>query len=507
MDAIVNYPGTPEGFRQAKYFGLMSQSYFDMSPYPYFSLMDWKSEADGPLPHCLPLVRKCVRRGALWLFGKPITFNITENPEVCKKVEQIWAANHMEAKLTQLGIRGGLDGTTALKFSVENIGSPDARARINILSCVNQVKFFMDPMDGERVLMAREQYPFFDYIKKEWFWFREEWTENDWVQYEPIKMGKFGTYDKNPYYWIGNPSDPDSLVEWKATRKDNPFGVIPIIRIRNSNTNSSEYSSGDFWQLFHLVDRVNLTYSNMDTSNQLDSEPALLVTDGEAENDIIDRPVRPRSSIVLNTRTRESEGENPIPVKVQLLEPSGKLRGPMREYAKDIIHEIYDTVGSAFPTQEEVTNKGMLTKSVLSEIYKPLVETTLEKRKCYGQEGICKFIQTMVYGLGNINFLGFSKEKDLNDPKNLVTIDWFELFDMTAEEKFSEVDRIDQEELSGLITRETAIRKVCRLEEIEEADKVVEELKNFERAPTEANNASGRKRQQQSNRGDVTDAT
>jgi len=503
--SLIGYKGAPPFHAQVRQEGLKSQSYFDMNPYPWFSFMGWKTENDGPIPHCLPIVTKIVRKQAIWLFGKPIQINVDEDEAAQKLLRQAWKYNNMPTDMVTGAIMGGNEGSLALKFS---LNEQKDRIRFDVLSCNDTVKFFTNPHNPDETLMVRIQYPYWDWNQKAWCWFREEWTDDIYVEYEPLKTTRFGPSQSNPYTWSGDVVYPDDNEGWIAkTPVPNIYGTIPLVRIKNSNVRRTEYGYGDVWNYWKLIDRVNLTFHGMDISNQLDSEPALAVTDADTENMPIDRAMRPRSAIVLNSRKRETEGEAIIPAKLQLLEPSGKIRPHMRDYCNDLLREIYDGTGTVFFDQKEITNKGKLTMSVLVQMYNPLIETTQEKRKSYGEQGLSKFLQKARFGLANAGMKGLTKVQHPDDPNNVVTIDWFNFFEMTAEEMFSFVDRIDTEVQQGYIDRETGIRMICNLEQIEEVDKMVAKQKDFT-PTTEVNNGDGnRQRQQQSNKGDVTDAS
>jgi hypothetical protein len=88
---------------------------------------------------------------------------------------------------------------------------------------------------------------------------------------------------------------------------------------------------------------------------------------------------------------RTVEPEDGAPAKkgdAKILESTGKIREHITNYSNDLKEMLFDTTGAVFPRQDQVTNKGSLTQSVLIQMYAPLLEITNEKRKTYGNNGI-----------------------------------------------------------------------------------------------------------------------
>ena len=74
--------------------------------------------------------------------------------------------------------------------------------------------------------------------------------------------------------------------------------------------------------------------------------------------------------------------------------PSGgnALRGAMMEYGKDLRKQLLSGAGSVEVDPADVTNKGNLTQAVLQQLYAPQIESTSDKRRSWGDDGLCRFL-------------------------------------------------------------------------------------------------------------------
>lgn len=396
--ALIGTKHAPAGFEQMRNASIQALAYHSLDPYPFFAFQDWKKEERGPMPRCMPFVRGIVRKGAKWLFGRPVNINLPGNLELQKFLMRTWADNKMPARMVSAAETGGVQGAIVLKWSY-NEDDPLCKCRYQILSPIDNCRLFFDPHDSNRLLMLRIQYPYQDSATGKWFFYREEWTDQEEIHYLPVPAVthpiRVGAYDYGSIFVTADGNkEPDNYEKWQIDQSQsgtNDFGIIPAWIIYNIETNSS-WGCGDLWGLFRVVDRVNLSYHLQDRSNQFDSEPTPVYIDLVAEADSYDRPIAPGQAQSLKT-DGSAEGADMRQGKVQLLEPSGKIRPYMESYARDLRQMIYDAVGYVEIHQGEVTNKGNLTQAVLSQLYAPLIEATDEKRKTYGDDGIAVFLK------------------------------------------------------------------------------------------------------------------
>lgn len=477
-------------FKPANFEGMVLQAkeafaYHQLAPYPVFAFQDWKTEERGPLPKCLPIAKKIVTKSARWLFGKPIQIKCPENEKLETYFEKAWQKNRMYTRMVAAATKAGYEGGVVLKFSFdETAATPLA---FDVLSAVDQTRLYFDPHDKDTLIMARVQYPYYDGATGKWYFFREDWTAEEVVSYKPVEAKQ--PHSSTPYApWTVadgsvRGSDPDSHGKWEIdSTKKNGFGVIPMVLVRNIESDWA-CGEGDCWNLFRILDRINLTYHQMDKSNQLDSDPTKVFIDASVASDDIDRPLPPGGNIDI--KSEEGEGKK---ADVKLLEPAGHMRPHVHEYARDLRGMLISAASSVELRQEDITNKGNLTSAVLSLIHAPLIEITNEKRKTYGEDGICKFLELCAVGLSNLKAKGFPSVDVKNEDSYNVDIVWAPYFELTPDEKAAEIERVQAETTAGFINHERAVTMVAKTEGITDVKALLEEA---EAAKAEAEEKNG----------------
>jgi hypothetical protein len=394
-----------------------------------------------------------MRRAGSWLFGKTVYLTCPSNSNVEAFVQGVWASNRMQQRMLSASRQATQDGSLYLHFSYN--ANTKEKVRIDILSTVDHVRLYYADDDADKLLMARIQYPYFCYEAGAWMWRREEYTDTLIVRYKPVKVG---SRDRNPYAIL-----PEPNTAWEVdTKEKNLFGVIPGVEIKNIDDGGA-YGVGDLWSMWRIIDRMNLTYHLMDRSNQFDSEPSVIYIDLEADQDDVDRPLAPGENQALESRSGKT-GD------VKMLEASGNLRPSMREYVLDLQREVQHATGIIQPDVSELSNKGSLTRNVLTAIYSPLIELTDEKRDLYGENGICKFFEIMIAGLGNANLL------PRVDGKIDVQMIWPNYFDIAQEDLALLIKNAETEVSCGFTTHERALERVAKANNIVDLTKLKEEL-------------------------------
>ena len=476
---LVGVQCAPPGSEAVHAYAEEAGAYHSLAPYPWFHFREWKTEERGPLPRCMPFVRSAVRRSAKWLFGKPLEIKCPGNTELEETLRKAWQANRMPTRMVVAAERAGQQGGVALKFSYDETADP--QLSFQTLSITQELRCYYDPHDRDRLLMARVQYPYFDPLARDWYWYREEWTAEEEVHYEPVRC-KFTPRMTGGLLWPSVPvvadsnSDPDKYERWVQTSRDeNPFGLIPITPVKNLDVDDA-WGIGDLWGLFRVVDRVNLTYHGMDRSNQFDSTPLPVFIDVNAEQADLDRPLAPGQPLSL--KSDETAGGDSAKGQVDLLEPRGSLRPHMMDYAKDLRTQILLAAGNVEVDQAEFTNKGNLTQAVLAQLYGPLIEQTDEKRKTYGEDGIGKFLESCAVGLARFgaDLEGLSALNEDDHDSFDVQLGWPSYFALTEEEKTQVITRTTLEIGAGLMNHERALETVARVEGIEDLPAFKEEM-------------------------------
>lgn len=479
--ALVNARHAPEGLAEARWAALEAEAYHQLVPYPVWAFSDWRVEDRGTLPRCMPFVQTAVRRSARWLFGKPVQLLVPGNAALERFFRRAWEENRMPTRLRAAAERAGYQGGLALKWAFDATDRP--ALRFQTLRLFDEVRFFHDPLDRERLLMARVQFPYFDAAAGRWWLYREEWTAEEEVRYLP-----------QPCRWVPQPgpggrvlgqvavvqegADPDACDRWEiAAREPNPFGVIPVLPVRNLDADAV-WGIGDLWGLFRVADRVNLAYHGMDRGNQLDSSPVPYFLDVEADRDVLDRPLAPGEPLALKTDNQAVLFGERRKGEVGLLEPKGSARPHLMEYVRDVRKQLMLAGGNVDLDEREITNNGRLTGAVFGFVYAPLIELTTEKRKTYGEDGIARFLERCALGLKRAGVpleavRGVSEEREETFD---VQLRWASFFDLSEEEKAVAAERARAERDAGLLPAERAIELVAAVEGIQDVQALKQEL-------------------------------
>jgi hypothetical protein len=499
--ALIGVRAEPVGFSIISYRAMEAQAYHSLNPYPWWHFTEWKTDEWGPYPKAMPFGKSCVIRSARWLFGKPIKIKCADNPDLEKLFTDAWEQNRMRARMRAAAERAGQQGGTVLKFSYDGTDK-ERKLRFQVLSPIDECKLYYDAHDRECLLMARVQYPYRDQITQKWMFYREEWTDAEFVRYKPVsatmvqqRVSKFTYPAMMAMVLEGADSvNADEYAGWQIeSREPNPFGLIPLQPIRNIDIDET-FGIGDMWGLFRVWDRVNLTYHSMDRSNQFDSEPNLIYLDVEVNQQDADHRLAPGEAMSLKSEL-DDDGKPKSTAEVKMLEAKGSLRPAMMEYAKDLRKQILVAASQVEIDQAEFSNKGNLTQAVLVQMYQLLIELTEEKRENYGANGICLFLEKCAIGLKNLTAsptVGKIPETAAVNPDKTETydiqIDWPKYFQLTEDELAAAVGRTQEEEIGGYLTHDRAVARIAKLEGVEDVEALQQELE--EEAAEQAKRAS-----------------
>lgn len=460
--ALIGTGSFPPGLKNAQGKAKEARAYHQLEPYPTFWFKDWKTEDRGPLPRCLPLAKSVIRRGARWLFGRPPTINVPMAPRLQDAIRQVWAANRMPSRLVAMAANAGLEGGVCLKYHWDGV-----QVRISSLSVVEECRLFYHPHDRDRLLMARIQYCYSNAADQRTYWHREEWTGEEWVQYQDVP-------DEHIQIYRGQ-IDPDTYEGWAIqSRGPNPFGVIPLTHIRNVET-EDVWGSGDLWDLYRVIDRINLTFHLMDRSNQFDSQMNPVFIDLTMSEEDLERPLQPGQPLDVKSEDGKSQG------KVHELRNGNNLRPAMMDYAAELQRQVLAGAGSVMVDPKEFTNKGNLTRQVLEQLYLPLIELTEEKRAAWGPDGLACFLASMATGLAHAGIAG--GETLLPDE---VEISWPDYFEPSEDEKAAAVARLTTEEAAAYTTHSRAVAAVAQLEDMGDAQQLEREIEAEQQQIVEA---------------------
>lgn len=488
--ALSNVRQFPAGYEAMRLLAIEAQAYHELNPYPYWGFTDWVTEDRGPLPRCMPLPRSIVRKGAKWLFGKPLHINVPANPDLQNWFREMWLANRMPSRMVAAATRAGVQGGIALKFSYDETAVPPLR--FQTLSIIDHCRLYYDPHDVDTLLMARIQYPVANPIDGQWYLYREEWTDESETHFKPVQIqwdpqrklvaGGTVTYANLPMVVDNNlRTEPDLYGNWEIEAgwpRPNRFGLIPVISIRNVDI-GEEWGFGDLWVggnsgMLRVIDRINLTYHLADQSNQFDTQPPTVYIDLQAEPQEVDRPQMPGQSLSL----KSDEGLDGETRKGQVvrLEPAGRIRPHMMDYARDVRKMLLDAVGSVEVDQADFTNKGNLTQGVLTQLYARLIEQTEEKRKTFGEAGVERLLEAVALGLSRIGARVARGVRE-NDPGSYdVQLRWAPFFQLSENELAAATSRVIEQETAGYVDHERAVKEVALLEGRDDVDSLLDDL-------------------------------
>ncbi len=472
--SIIGTKALPPGYLYLLESARKAKAYHALDPYPKYGFKSWKTETRGPVPKCYPFVRKIVRQSAVWLFGKPVSFTADGDDKAAEFLNEAWSQNRMPGRSVAMAELGGQSGGVVLKGSwdPELAEKSDDKngLRINVLDAVEHCRLYYDQRDSTKLIMARIQYPYLDYETNKWFLYREDWDDQEEVHYDPVPIP--GADSNDPVYPMIRQEVEDKFVE--TSRDKNPFGVIPLVQIKNIEA-GYWHGVGDLWRLYAAIDGLNLTYDLAHKDDQTAVFPHKVYIDVAPRAD--DAPIEDGPGAVEDLT---SDGDHP---DVKLLETQGRIREYLENYAQEVKAQIYDAAGSVEIRPGEVTNHGSLTSSVMNFLFRPLIEQTDQKRQSYGEDGIAKFLETMLAGCNNAGFINFGNGTD-------VSVVWPDHFTPTEEEMGLKGKRLVQMVEGGLMKQKDAAREVAMDSGVTD---VVEYLEGLPAPATARNTAEERK--------------
>lgn len=443
----------PVGYETARMEARRARAYYSLAPYPHFAFKSWKTEERGAIPVCLPFTRHITNKSARWLFGRGLSFDC-DTEGMTDVLMDVWKSNRMDQKMVSGARLCGQSGSLALKFSYDE--SAEKPVDIQMLDGTEYVRWYYDPHDVDTLLMARVQYPY-QAEDGELYWHREDWTPGELTKYKPLPCGEKIKSLTNAFE---NVKDADN-GKWEIDdTEDNAFGVIPLTQVRNIETGGS-FGAGDLWGLWQSIDQINFAHDLANKHNQLAVWPTRVYIDLDTQDDA-PLVAGPGAAEDLKSDSDDKQGQ------VIQLEVKGDVREHLRTYAEDLLKMVYDASGGVMVRPDEVTNKGNLTQAVLHQLYAPLIETTEEKRDSYGENGVCKFLETMAEGLANIGAAGWKAGID-------VTARWPEYFELTNEELSALVERKARMVETGFTTHERAVADIADAEGVEDIEELLKE--------------------------------
>lgn len=455
---LINTTALPAGLREARILARKAKAYHSLRPYPFVAFQEWKVEERGPLPICRPFVKHIVQKGADWLFLKPVHFKVEDDKALTDLVNKVWNDNCMGSRATGMAVTGALSGAVDLKWSKPDKDKDDVT--IEVYDPTEHTRFYFDQTDPTKLLMARIQVPFYDYLTKKWFWKREDWTDDTWTTYDPLPCRENAEQTGLNPYKFADEADKSQFLNPNTVA--NPFGIVPFWRVKNQES-GDEWGFGDLWPYYQVVDQINFQRDLGHKENQKRSDPKLAYIDlTQPNNEAPDMSGAPGAVEVLVSEDGK-EG------RIEVVEGSHDILAEIKIFADDLKRELYAAVGSVDFGPEDVTNKGNLTTAVITQLYAPLIEATERKRTLYGEDGVSVFFERMCKGLAKASVKGWKETEDVQ------TV-WPQVVEMTEEEKTVAVTRQQTMVDSAFTTHERATREIAVQDGVVDVDELVKEV-------------------------------
>jgi hypothetical protein len=182
---------------------------------------------------------------------------------------------------------------------------------------------------------------------------------------------------------------------------------------------------------------------------------------GAEEQGQSDGPIGER--VLQTTDDAKSQG------KIEVIQTNAALRPHVDAFADKLLEDLYATTGMPKFNPSEITNKGNLTSAVLVQLYAPTIKVTNLKRNCYGEDGICVFLERMSQGLTTAKVTGWKPMPDIQAV-------WGPYFEQTEEEKMELAQRQAFLVENNFTTFERAIGEVAKADDVPDVNKLKNEL-------------------------------
>jgi hypothetical protein len=471
-NALINTEAHPEHYSYRRLMAMEAQAYHEMVPYPMYGLFkEWKESERGPIPKCRTLARDLAKDSARWLFGKCPKIKV-EDEKAQEFINRVIDENRLPAMLQTWATRAFFDGGASFAWSFDADKQEQGAAtgvQINPYSVSQHSRFYYDPHDPRKLLMARIQYVYWDTSgpSGEWMVRRIDITDDYIQQYEDLQLKVVWQGAYLGQHTPGVQQLVDMHKGWvTAERLDNAAGLIPVKEVKSVDT-GMVYGEGDMWRYWRLFDVMNLTYTIESIDNQISAWPHRIYIDLKPESGDEPQAVGPDSAEVL-----ESLGEKQG--KVQQLETAGAIRQHIAGFSERLEKELRSVVGYPKVDAAEITNKGNLTAAVMKQVYAPHIATTEEKRRLWTEQMLTPFFEDMLRGLKNADHPEAKKFAD----ELTVEVEWPGYFSETSEELKMFVEVQSLMVASGYTTRERAVQEIATMRNVDDIPQLLEDIEN-----------------------------
>ena len=441
-----------------------AKAYYSLAPYPFYGFQEWKVEERGSIPKCRPYVKHITDQQARFLFGKNVHFDVSDDDTATEWCNKVWRTSRMASNALSMARKGGQSGSVVLTWSF----NAESRSpwQINIMDPFEEAIVTMDPTDIWRVQGLRlfkpliiDNKPMVQVI---------DWTDETETIYAPVSLSILETSHGSIADQFDSYLAENGKLKLVKTQK-NPFGIVPAWIIQN-RIEDGTYGTGDVWGLWNHIDQLNLTADLAYKHNQTEVYPKTVYLDVDWSNNEASKPHAPGDDIVVDSNDPARQG------KVETLTSPTNVREVLAKDLDEFVATLYEAAGGVQIRPDLVSNKGNMTGAVLEQLYGPLIETTEEKRRCYGDNGVCEFLRRLMVGASNMKALDF-------DPVDEVEIIWPNMLRLAEDELTQMVNREILMVQRGFTTQDRAVRSVAAANGVQDVRGLVNKLAK-EGAPT-----------------------
>lgn len=476
---------------------IRSYSYFNGHPYPSrYSLRGWNKKKFGDFPGVLPLVFNACQQQTEALIGSGILLSVPGD-RAFEEFLRVWQMRtKFSTRIQTAHYKAFNEGSVVLHFYL----SPKTQElQFRILSSLFDCAIQYDEFDPATILKATITFPTYDRATNKHKLYIQEWTATTVTTYvpqelnaelSPTRTSGFGDeYDPRYHDVIDSYLYNPAKLGEPLSIENNPFAVVPFVEIHNLPSSEDTIPRGDCWKAFNLLDKINIGYHLMNVHAQNAAMPGIFLFDAVLPDGLeegIEEIPSPAPGEILEIHSKVNDDGTVNRANVQIPTSDSKIFDVMNTYARDWVEQAQFSLGAAFISGDEFTNKGMLTSSILHQLYKPLVARVETKRISFGEHGLIPFFTLMANALYNLssserkNITGLKarpKKEILEIGTNKgIFIRWPDHFALTQQELSTQFDRIDAMVATGLISPRRALETLGIAEGWEDVDDLVEHV-------------------------------
>lgn len=277
------------------------------------------------------------------------------------------------------------------------------------------------------------------------YWYRREYTPDGEYYFLPVEVDGEG---KPPVFTL----DTARTVEHR-------LGVLCAVWIPNLPSDHPYDGQGTYEAVLELLHQVNVLFSMATRSIRKMSDPTLAYEGVQDAEDL------PESQKIGSS----SGGSVVSPGQVKILEMTGSGQEAALTWIDRLCTAIQQIARVVQHNPEKLAG-GKLSGYALRILHGPLIELVGELRLTYGP-ALVRFIRLLLELVSKLPQGSVILPREVSgaiNPKATITLKWGDYFAPTAEDIKAEIENLMALVASGLMSKESALAKVCQLYGIED---------------------------------------